>query len=225
MPWRPYDVHGRPVPPTAPERIWGYEWTDPVPEGEESPVPAGETVEIGYLFGRKGMLVFWSEEDGPHKAFGFYDELGTNNPAADQKIAELHPRLRPRVKALLLHLRCRYRISLMVLEGQRSVEEQDRLYAQGRTAPGEIVTRVKGGYSYHNYGLAVDVVPVRNGMPDWESPHWELIGRIGEWAGLEWGGRWEFVDKAHFQQGFGQTLDTIRTLPRDPEGFVRLPEE
>ena len=45
----------------------------------------------------------------------------------------------------------------MVLEGLRSQERQDELYAQGRTKPGPIVTWVKVGT--HTSGTAVDLVP------------------------------------------------------------------
>ena len=45
----------------------------------------------------------------------------------------------------------------MVLEGVRSQERQDELYAQGRTKPGPIVTWVKVGT--HTNGTAVDLVP------------------------------------------------------------------
>lgn len=45
--------------------------------------------------------------------------------------------------------------------GFRSCTEQDALYAQGRTIAGRIVTKARGGQSYHNYGLAFDWVCLR----------------------------------------------------------------
>jgi len=39
----------------------------------------------------------------------------------------------------------------------RTHAEQDKLYAQGRTVKGSIVTNARGGQSYHNYGLAIDI--------------------------------------------------------------------
>jgi peptidoglycan L-alanyl-D-glutamate endopeptidase CwlK len=56
---------------------------------------------------------------------------------------------------------------IRVVQGLRSWTEQDALYAMGRTAPGKIVTNVKGGYSYHNYGMAVDCVPSIHGSTSW----------------------------------------------------------
>lgn len=54
-----------------------------------------------------------------------------------------------------------------VTSGLRSSALQDTLYAQGRTAPGSIVTNARGGQSAHNYGLAIDVYPVVNGNVDY----------------------------------------------------------
>ncbi len=48
-----------------------------------------------------------------------------------------------------------------VYEGLRSRERQNELYAQGRTAPGKIVTNAQGGQSFHNYGYALDWVPLK----------------------------------------------------------------
>src|SRR5512146_24015 len=66
-------------------------------------------------------------------------------------------------------------IAIRVTQGLRTWAEQDALYAQSRTAPGPKVTNCKGGYSYHNFGLAVDCVPddiERDGFqPDWNVTH------------------------------------------------------
>lgn len=65
-----------------------------------------------------------------------------------------------------------------------------------------MVTNAKPGDSYHQYGLAVDVVPTAyKSMPDWNptGPYWVRIGVIGEGLGLTWGGRWAKSDKPHFQ--------------------------
>ena len=44
-----------------------------------------------------------------------------------------------------------------ITDGFRTVEEQNRLYAQGRTLPGKKVTNAKGGESDHNTGNAIDI--------------------------------------------------------------------
>jgi hypothetical protein len=45
----------------------------------------------------------------------------------------------------------------IVTEGHRTYERQRELYAQGRTAPGAIVTQALPGESAHNFGLACDI--------------------------------------------------------------------
>lgn len=42
------------------------------------------------------------------------------------------------------------------ISGLRTFDEQAKLYAQGRTEPGLMVTRARPGMSFHNYGLATD---------------------------------------------------------------------
>ena len=74
------------------------------------------------------------------------------------------------------------------------------LYNQGRTTSGDIVTNAQAGESYHNYGLAVDVVTDHNGTPDWSEHDARIRGPIGQSLGLEWGGSWSgFKDLPHFQ--------------------------
>jgi len=97
-------------------------------------------------------------------------------------------------------------IVLIVTSSLRTFAEQDALYAQGRTKPGNIVTNAKAGQSWHNWACAFDVVALKNGSPDWNCD-WSEIGKLGESVGLEWGGRWvRFVDRPHFQYTAGYSL-------------------
>lgn len=104
-------------------------------------------------------------------------------------------------------------IDLLVTSTYRDNESQNALYAQGRTAPGKIVTKAKGGESFHNYRCALDVVPIINGKPNWNSadPVWAEVGRLGKLAGLEWAGDWKtFKETAHFQYTGGKTLKQLQ---------------
>ncbi|HEY5946045.1 MAG TPA: transglycosylase SLT domain-containing protein, partial [Kofleriaceae bacterium] len=113
------------------------------------------------------------------------------------RIAALHPALQVRARAILAEAQ-RRGLSVYIVEGLRSMKRQNELYEQGRTAPGKVVTWVKGGGSYHNYGLAIDVV--FQGKEPWGEQHdWQALGQAGEAAGLEWGGRWKKADRPHFQ--------------------------
>ena len=99
-------------------------------------------------------------------------------------------------------------ITIQVTSTYRSIEDQDKLYAQGRTAPGNIVTNAKGGQSFHNWRVAYDVVPIVNGKAAWDQEAlFYAIGEFGKQCGLEWGGDWtSFKDLPHFQLTFGYTF-------------------
>ena len=103
-------------------------------------------------------------------------------------------------------------IDLLITSTYRDNESQDALYAQGRTKPGKIVTKAKGGESFHNYRCAFDVVPLVNGKPVWDDiPLWEQIGRLGKQIGLEWAGDWPtFKESPHFQYTGGKTLKQLQ---------------
>lgn len=128
--------------------------------------------------------------------------------SSSRRLEHLHPAMWPLVERLLASARLEG-IDLLVTCTWRSAEEQARLYAQGRTAPGRIVTNAKPGQSMHNFmlrgqpaSLAVDVVPLRFGKPIWDSKDalWQEVGDLGQAAGLEWAGRWKrFREYPHFQ--------------------------
>ncbi len=84
--------------------------------------------------------------------------------------------------------------------GLRRFDEQDKLYAQGRTAPGNIVTKAKGGESLHNYGLALDLARRINGKIVWAEDKYAIIGQYARQHGLKWGGDWKtFKDLPHIE--------------------------
>lgn len=108
----------------------------------------------------------------------------------------------------------------------RTNKEQDELFDIGRTKPGKIVTNARGGQSYHNYGLAIDIVLLvdRDGNGTHESASWETnvdfdgdgkadwqeVVRIFKSYGWEWGGDWKFSDKPHFQKTFGKSIKWLQ---------------
>jgi peptidoglycan L-alanyl-D-glutamate endopeptidase CwlK len=123
------------------------------------------------------------------------------NTASEKRLTRLHPTLVAAIRKLENELAQRG-IDIQVVQGFRTFEEQDALFAKGRTAAGQIVTQARGGESNHNYGLAADIVPFEGGKPNWDAPIevWVDIGRTAERLGLEWGGSWKkFVDKPHVQ--------------------------
>ena len=103
-------------------------------------------------------------------------------------------------------------IDVRIISTVRSMDKQAKLYAQGRTTKGGIVTNAPPGMSYHNYGWAVDVCIYKDGKPDWSSKYWDRIGEIGIEQGLIWGGNWtRLVDKPHFQLSL---LDIVKSKLR-----------
>ena len=79
-------------------------------------------------------------------------------------------------------------LDLQVTQGFRTWKDQDALYAKGRNGnAGPIVTDAPAGYSWHNYALAVDVVPedVLPGQPDWnlQHPAWKHIVAVAATIG------------------------------------------
>lgn len=84
--------------------------------------------------------------------------------------------------------------------GYRDFAEQARLYFQGRTMPGHVVTDALPGYSAHNYGLAADMCRFIDGKPNWAPVNYAILGQEAEKEGLLWGGEFHHPqDKPHLQ--------------------------
>lgn len=105
-----------------------------------------------------------------------------------------------------LELANRAGIPLRIFESHRSFERQNWLYAQGRTRAGNRITNARGGLSFHQYGVAADLVLFIEGRWTWERRHEYLYRKAGhffEAQGLVWLGR-SSGDLVHYQ------LDTRR---------------
>lgn len=104
-------------------------------------------------------------------------------------------------------------IDFIITDGIRSTEEQRKLYNQGRTTPGKIVTNADGVNNKSNhqvksdgYGHAVDLYPFYNGsaqLNDVKSlkviaDHIKSVAKqLG--VAIQWGGDWKFKDYPHFE--------------------------
>jgi len=110
------------------------------------------------------------------------------------------------------------RVKLVATSTLRDNEMQASLYAQGRTAPGKIVTNSKPGDSWHNYACAVDYALQLDGTITWEPKYYEELGVIAKRLGLTWGGDWDAdgqkdkndFDLVHFQWTGGLTLADLK---------------
>lgn len=95
----------------------------------------------------------------------------------------------------------------------RTFAESEKLYAQGRTTPGPIVTQAKAGQSWHNYGLALDFHLQINGKDVWNEKHpgWLTVVNIFKKYGFSWGGDWKsFKDYPHLEYKGNQTLASLQ---------------
>lgn len=141
-----------------------------------------------------------------------------------RNINKCHPRLIDLSKKLVSACRGQGLI-IGIGESFRTKEEQDALYAKGRTAPGNIVTNAKGSSysSHHQWGTAFDIY--RNdgkGVYTDSDGFFAKVGKIGKSIGLEWGGDWKSpVDKPHFQlPDWGSTTTKLKKMYGTPEKFM-----
>lgn len=111
----------------------------------------------------------------------------------------LHPYFRDRVIELLSLCKSAG-IELAIVESYRTPAKQAQYFAMGRK-----YTSSSSGRSRHQYGLAVDVVPLIDSVAVWNNKAlWRKIGAIGESLGLRWGGRWRVTyDPGHFEWSGG----------------------
>ena len=95
---------------------------------------------------------------------------GTIDPRSAANIATLRTDAQAKAREWLL--KClEAGINVKIITGTRTYQEQDELYAKGRTTAGPKVTNAPAGYSWHNFGVAWDfVVFDAKGQPQWESP-------------------------------------------------------
>lgn len=140
-------------------------------------------------------------------------------------IARLHPKVRDAATRAL-------NAAIIALTGPakpiitftlRTWPEQQALYDQGRTKPGDIVTNAKAGQSYHNYGLALDFALQINGLKlvwdinkDFDFDHvsdWMEVVKAFKAEGFTWGGDWKSLkDYPHFEMTFGRNWSQLSAM-------------
>ncbi len=131
-------------------------------------------------------------------------ENSKSAPKPSKDLSLLAPKFRVQVEAALAA--CKEQgLEAMVYEAYRSDELQKIYYARGRTVipPTHTVTNAPNNqYSWHGYGLAVDVVHAKF---YWEPPEGEgwfkKVAAVFKANGCSWGGDWTSPDTPHFQWG------------------------
>lgn len=149
-------------------------------------------------------------------------ELNIGDPAPFP--TELHPTVKERSDQLIQQAADKG-IVIVITDDFRSAEDQDRLYEQGRTVAGNIVTHARGGESFHNFGLAIDFA-IKTPSADviWDMHYdgnqngrgdWNEVVEMAKALGFEWGGDWpQFKDYPHLQMNFGLTLRDLQNGKR-----------
>src|SRR6267142_2501014 len=148
------------------------------------------------------------------------------NAITQARGGELHSVLWARYQQL--DQRCRAKsppVDLGITQGLRTWNQQDELWAKGRTTPGAPckhggvarpvstcdqhplglpVTKAKGGWSAHNFGYALDAAPDDPNFPGWqpdwhaEDAQWEALLAAALDCGLAEGAAWRtFPDAPH----------------------------
>lgn len=136
---------------------------------------------------------------------------------ASTRLLDAEPALQLAYACLLADFRDMTGNDLLLTCTHRSVEEQQKLYAQGRTTVGQRVTNVDGvtQLSNHNYtpARAVDVAVVVHGKVSWSPADYAPLGELAKRYGLVWGGSWRsFKDYPHLEL----PADAVTTTPAAP---------
>ncbi|MGG1639324.1 M15 family metallopeptidase [Paenibacillus sp. FSL K6-3182] len=146
--------------------------------------------------------------------------LPNNDPIEAPPVTALHPIVFIKQTELIAET-SKAGITILVTDGFRSSEEQNAIYAKGRTTEGKVVTQVQGGHSYHNYGLAIDfALRTKKGEVIWDMEYdgnkngrsdWMEVVEIAKRLGFSWGGDWKnFPDYPHLQMDFGYSINKLR---------------
>jgi peptidoglycan L-alanyl-D-glutamate endopeptidase CwlK len=146
------------------------------------------------------------------------DAIAKLDPEEVKKIKLLYPPLQ--VKAFKLTVDAHKNgLKGGVFCSYRSFQEQAAVYAKGRNAngvvvdPKSVVTYTKPGYSWHQWGLAIDwVFKDAKGAWTWSSTQWDKLGAIGR-KYMSWGGDWtRFPDRPHFEKTYDLDIEKINQV-------------
>jgi peptidoglycan L-alanyl-D-glutamate endopeptidase CwlK len=127
---------------------------------------------------------------------------GTAVPAVSRDLSLLAPKFRLAVEAALAECDAKG-LDARLYEAYRTPELQALYYKRGRTIipPPHTVTNAKTNlYSWHGYGLAVDIVSTAHWWKPPEGMAWfRRVADIFKQHDCKWGGDWSKPDPPHFQ--------------------------
>ena len=151
--------------------------------------------------------------------FAFGKDRGAMTMITD--LNALHPYFRDQISTLIRNCKSKG-IEIAVVETYRTHAKQHEYKTMGKG-----YTNSGAGKSKHQYGLAVDVVPIVKGVPVWNNTAlWRKVGMQGEKLGLRWGGRWRRpYDPGHFEWTGGVATGSLHAgiFPEVPDALKRYP--
>lgn len=111
-------------------------------------------------------------------------------------------------------------IPIAVFETFRTPQRQAQIHAQGRTAPGKIVTNAKGWQSWHQYGVAADIALRIDGRWSWDFDPKEVAKHF-DTEKLIWGGTFKKPDGPHYEWRNKPSLVVAEALVKS-NGILRF---
>lgn len=151
--------------------------------------------------------------------YTFGKNRGAMSMIAD--VQALHPYFRDKVIELVNQCKANG-IELAIVESYRTHAKQNEYKTMGKK-----YTSSGAGRSKHQYGLAIDVVPMIDSVAIWDNAAlWKKVGITGEKLGLRWGGRWKKpYDPGHFEWTGGLTSSHLGAgvLPYIPSSGTVYP--
>lgn len=122
------------------------------------------------------------------------------------RIKVLHPAAREQFQKFIETVEDTLNITLRIVQGLRTFDEQQTIYDQGRTKPGNIVSNARPGSSFHNYGLAIDIAVLDAGKINWDFDYKRIASFMPKDQFWFWGGNFKSIkDNPHFEISFGFT--------------------
>lgn len=145
---------------------------------------------------------------------------------------DLHPALLELWTHLVPAVKAELGLTIFLICTYRSNEEQQRLYNQGRTTGGAVVTNALPGQSAHNVkppegSHALDfAVSDGHGGVTWEARHYDAVAKIAQRMGADCGAFWpKFIDRPHIQMPYwhiGKTYGPAFRFLRNTEKPAEL---
>lgn len=155
------------------------------------------------------------------------DTYGTFDARTESNIATLVPDAQRAARRFLAAAKP-FPYQVKILSGTRTYAEQDKLYAQGRTAPGNRVTNAPAGRSNHNFGIAFDVgifdeKTYFTGSTNATAKPYVDLRKLTKKATpeLDWGGDWKSIkDTPHYELRTNKSTAQVRAMLEKGQSYI-----